>query len=73
MYKFVFREVREIRRRKKEEDNAATKAKVDEIRRKALEAEEHKRWKQSLYDRFMPFAVGAVLCLAGASYYMFKT
>lgn len=60
----------ELRRRKKEEKNKAMEAQVQEIKRKAKEAEEWSRKKNFLMEKMVPFCVGLAMLIAGTVYYM---
>ena len=61
----------ELRRRRKEEQNAALESRVEEMRRKARESEEWKKTKSKLYERVIPFCVGVAMCAAGTYYYAY--
>ena len=56
----------EVRRRKKEEQNAALESKIEAIRRKAREADEWKAKKQQLSEKALPFLLGLAVVAGGA-------
>lgn len=59
----------ELRRRKKEEKNRALEAQVQEMKRKAKEAEDWSRTKNFLMEKMVPFCVGLAMLVAGTVYY----
>ena len=69
---FARREM-ELRRRKKEEANAATESKIQEIKRKTKEAEEWEATKQRVKDVVLPFCVGLFMFAAGTYFYYGKS
>ncbi len=60
----------ELRRRKKEEKNAALEKKLQEIKRKTKESEEWERKKNFIIEKMVPFCVGLAMLIAGTVYYM---
>ena len=63
----------ELRRRKKEEANAATESKIQEIKRKTKEAEKWEATKQRVKDVVVPFCVGLAMFAAGSYFYYMKS
>lgn len=60
----------EIRRRKKDEKNRALEAQVQEIKKKAKDAEDWSRKKNFLFEKMVPFCVGLAMLCIGTVYYM---
>ena len=60
----------EIRRRKKDEKNRALEAQVQEIKKKAKDAEDWSRKKNFLFEKMVPFCVGLAMLVVGTVYYM---
>ena len=46
---------------------------VQEMRKKAKEAEDWQRTKGRIYETLIPFAVGLVMCAAGTYFYYVKS
>ena len=69
IFNSFFREM-EIRRRKKEEKTRALEAQVQEIKRKAKDADDWKRKKNFLLEKMVPFCVGLAMLVVGTVYYM---
>ena len=60
----------EMRRRRKEEKNREIEAKVQDIKRKAKEADDWSRKKNFFVEKMVPFCVGLAMLIAGTVYYM---
>ena len=60
----------EIRRRKKDEKNRALEAQVQEIKKKAKDAEDWSRKKNFLFEKMVSFCVGLAMLCIGTVYYM---
>ena len=62
----------ELRRRKKEEANAALETRLSEMKRKARESEDWQRRKARLLEgAAWPFCVGLAMCAAAGTYYYY--
>jgi len=61
----------EVRRRRQQEKNAL-EAKVQEMKKKDVEAEEWKRQKQFFYEKFWTFGLGLSMLVVAGSYYWMR-
>ena len=67
----IFNNYREVRRRRQQEKNAL-EAKVQEMKKKDVEAEEWKRQKQFFYEKFWTFGLGLSMLVVAGSYYWMR-
>ena len=68
---FIINSFREVRRRRQQEKNAL-EAKVQEMKKKDVEAEEWKRQKQFFYEKFWTFGLGLSMLVVAGSYYWMR-
>ncbi len=61
----------ELRRRKKDEANAAMQNRLSEMKRKSQESDEWNRRKATIKEKAWPVLMGLAVCaVAGAVFYM---
>ena len=60
----------ELKRRRRDEKNRSLEAQVQEMKRKAKDAEDWSRKKNFLFEKMVPFCVGLAMLICGTVYYM---